>query len=156
MKQEIERKFLVRSSYKQFATSFFNVRQGFLSTDPERMLRIRVTNTQGYITIKGISNASGTSRLEWEKEIPKVEAEQLLLLCGDMIVEKTRYIIPNGNSVFFEVDEFHGLNAGLIVAEIELEDEFESFSRPDWLGEEVTGKIAYYNLMLAKKPFTKW
>lgn len=155
MPQEIERKFLVKGDFKAEAFQATRITQGYLSSVPERTVRIRVKGDQGFITIKGKGNASGVSRYEWEKEIPAEEARELLQLCEPGVIDKTRYLIRH-NSHLFEVDEFHGDNAGLVVAEIELKAEDENFTRPDWLGEEVTGNPRYYNAMLSRDPFTLW
>lgn len=153
---EIERKFLVNSkAYKDQASSKTRIEQGFLNTHKERTVRVRIMGDQGFITVKGISNASGTSRFEWEKEIPVAEASSLLKICEKGILQKYRYCIPSGEHVI-EVDEFLGENQGLVVAEIELKSEEEKFIRPDWLGEEVTGDIKYYNSQLSKHPFKEW
>ncbi|MEO9890893.1 CYTH domain-containing protein [Aurantibacter sp.] len=153
---EIERKFLVKSTdFKNEATSQENISQGFLNTHPERTVRVRIKGDMGFLTVKGISNTSGTSRYEWEKEISVSEAQELMLLCEKGVLEKTRYLINSGAHIF-EVDQFYGENEGLIVAEIELLNENEDFEKPDWLGEEVTGDIKYYNSQLSKNPFSKW
>lgn len=153
---EIERKFLVLSDlFKRDASFKKRIVQGFLNTDPERTVRVRVKGNLGFLTIKGKSNKSGTSRFEWEKEIDLTEAEAILELCEEGTLEKTRYEIPAGKHVF-EVDEFHGENNGLVIAEIELNSEDESFEKPDWLGKEVTGDIKYYNSQLSKRPFKAW
>lgn len=156
MSKEIERKFLVSGSFKKHAIKSHKIAQGYLSTVPERTVRIRIRDHQGFITIKGISNATGTTRFEWEKEIPVNEAENLLMLCEPTIIEKIRHIIPANDHLYFEVDEFLGENNGLIIAEIELPKENTEFTKPSWLGEEVTGQLQYYNAMLAKKPFREW
>jgi CYTH domain-containing protein len=154
--QEIERKFLVNSlKFKKEAASSFQIAQGFLNTHAERTVRVRIKGKQGFLTIKGKSNESGTSRFEWEKEISVVEAKELLNLCEKGIIEKIRYNIPYGNHIF-EVDEFFGENEGLIVAEVELQDENETFQKPDWLSKEVTGQTPYYNSQLSKKPYKTW
>ncbi len=153
---EIERKFLVKSeAYKNEATSKKRIVQGFLNTHPNRTVRVRIKGDKGFLTIKGISNEIGTSRFEWEKEIDPKEAEALLNLCEETIIDKTRYEIPIGGFIF-EVDEFHKANEGLVIAEIELQGENEEFERPEWLGEEVTGQIKYYNSQLSKQPFGHW
>ncbi len=153
---EIERKFLVKSeAYKNEATSKKRIVQGFLNTHPNRTVRVRIKGDKGFLTIKGISNETGTSRFEWEKEIDPKEAEALLNLCEETIIDKTRYEIPIGGFIF-EVDEFHKANEGLVIAEIELQGENEEFERPEWLGEEVTGQIKYYNSQLSKQPFGRW
>ena len=156
MAKETERKFLVKGNFKKHAIKSYAISQGFLSTVPERTVRIRIRDHQGFITIKGIGNASGTTRFEWEKEIPVKEAENLLMLCEPVIIEKIRYIIPANTNLYFEVDEFLAENKGLVIAEIELPDENTKFIKPNWLGEEVTGQLKYYNAMLAKKPFKDW
>lgn len=153
---EIERKFLVTSdAYKKKAFKKTRITQGFLNTDKVRTVRVRLGGDQGFITVKGISNESGLSRFEWEKKISKTDAESLLKLCEKGIIEKIRYEIKVEQHIF-EVDEFAGDNKGLIIAEIELEDEDETFTKPDWLGEEVTGQIKYYNSQLSKQPFRFW
>lgn len=153
---EIERKFLVKGEFKSHATESFFIAQGFLNTDPERTVRIRLKGDKGFLTVKGKTNKAGTTRFEWEKEIPFNEAELLLELCGPTVLKKTRYIIPCGANLFFEVDEFYDANKGLVLAEIELPDEDFVFEKPDWLGEEVTGDVRYYNSMLSKRPFSNW
>ena len=155
MAQEIERKFLVKEGYKQFAYTYTRITQGYLSSVPERIVRVRINADKGYITIKGVSNLSGMSRYEWEKEIPVNEAHELLALCEPGIIDKSRYLVQVGKFTF-EVDEFYGENEGLVVAEIELNSEEELFEIPLWLGKEVTGDKRYYNSKLAKNPFCKW
>ena len=154
--QEIERKFLVNNlQFKEEATNSFQIAQGFLNTHAERTVRVRIKGDQGFLTIKGKSNESGTSRFEWEKEISIAEAKQLLQLCEKGIIQKIRYNIPVENHTF-EVDGFFGENEGLIVAEVELQHEDETFSKPNWLGEEVTGHLKYYNSQLSKNPYKNW
>lgn len=153
---EIERKFLVTSdTYKQVATSQSRIAQGFLNTDPSRTVRVRIMGEKGFLTVKGASNDSGTTRFEWEIEISVNEATNLIDLCESGILEKTRYEVPSGKHIF-EVDEFLGENKGLVVAEVELNHEDERFEKPDWLGEEVTGQKKYYNSQLSKNPFSSW
>lgn len=153
---EIERKFLVKSdAYKNEAKSKERIVQGFLNTHKERTVRVRITGDFAYLTVKGKSNESGTSRFEWEKEISVNDAKALLLLCEDGIIEKTRYKVSKGQHIF-EIDEFYGTNSGLVIAEVELNHEGEYYEQPDWLGEEVTGDIKYYNSQLSKNPFEKW
>jgi adenylate cyclase len=122
---------------------------------PERIVRVRINGEKGFITIKGKSNISGTSRYEWEKEIPVNEARELLALCEPGLIDKTRYLVQVGKFTL-EVDEFYGENEGLVVAEVELSFEEELFDKPEWLGKEVTGDKRYYNSQLAKNPFSKW
>jgi len=156
MAEEIERKFLVKGDYKKYAIKSYKIIQGFLSTVPERTVRIRIKENKGFITIKGIGNKSGVSRYEWEKEIILKEAEELLSICEPGVIDKTRFIIPANNNLFFEVDEFYGKNEGLVVAEIELSSEDQYIEKPNWLGEEVTGQTKYFNSMLKEKPFKDW
>ncbi len=156
MAQEIERKFLVKNdSFKKDATKATRITQGYISSVPERTVRVRIKGDKGFITIKGIGNESGASRFEWEKEIPVDEVKDLLKICEPGIIDKTRYLVPVGNHTF-EVDEFYGDNEGLIIAEVELKDENEDFEKPDWLGEEVTGDVKYFNSMLMKNPYKNW
>jgi len=153
---EIERKFLVTSNaFKEESFKKTRIIQGFLNTDNERTVRVRIKGDKGFLTIKGKSNNSGLSRFEWEKEIELTDAEELLKLCETGIIDKARYEVKKGNHIF-EVDEFFGDNKGLTIAEVELNSENESFKKPDWLGEEVTGQIKYYNSQLCRKPFNTW
>lgn len=155
MAQEIERKFLVKGEFKSLALKSTRIIQGYLSSVPERTVRVRVKGDKGYITIKGIGSKSGASRYEWEKEISVQEAEELLAICEPGVIDKTRFIVKAGPHSF-EVDEFYGENLGLTLAEVELTSEEERFDRPAWLGEEVTGDSRFYNSMLMKNPYTKW
>lgn len=153
---EIERKFLVHSDeYKAHALSEKRIVQGFLNTHPERTVRVRIMGEKGFLTVKGKSNKTGTTRFEWEQEISVAEAEALLKLCEEGIIEKRRYEVKNENHTF-EIDEFFGKNQGLTVAEIELSEEDETFGKPAWLGKEVTGEVRYYNSALSKNPFQNW
>jgi adenylate cyclase len=153
---EIERKFLVTSfEFKNEAYAKKSIVQGYISSNPERMVRIRVKGRDGFITIKGKGNKSGMSRFEWEKMIPLEEATALLKLCEEGAIEKIRYEVKVGDHVY-EVDEFFGENEGLVMAEIELESEDEVFKKPSWLGKEVTNDEKYYNAYLSNNPFTKW
>jgi CYTH domain-containing protein len=154
--QEIERKFLVKNnSFKTLSTAEKKIAQGYLNTDPERTVRVRIANENAFLTIKGKGNETGMTRFEWEKEIPTDEAKALLLLCEKGVIEKTRFMIPVGNHLY-EVDVFSGENDGLIIAEIELGDEQEAFEKPDWLAEEVTNDERYYNAYISQNPFLKW
>lgn len=155
MAKEIERKFLVKGDFMPFVVKSTRITQGYLSSIPERTVRVRVKGSIGFITVKGIGSASGASRFEWEKEIPSEEALSLMEICEPGVIDKTRHLVPNGE-LTFEVDEFYGENQGLVVAEIELPSEDFQFDKPGWLGEEVTGDARYYNSMLMKNPFTKW
>jgi adenylate cyclase len=152
---EIERKFLVTGDFKNQAYSQEGIMQGYLSSVPERTVRVRIKGAKAFLTIKGISNSSGVSRFEWEKEISVDDAKELMKLCEPGIIDKSRYKIKSGNHII-EVDEFYGENQGLIVAEIELKEETETFEKPNWLGDEVTGDNRYFNASLMKKPFNKW
>lgn len=155
MAQEIERKFLVKGDFKSLATKSTRIIQGYLSSVPERTVRVRVKGDKGFITIKGIGSQSGASRYEWEKEIPVDEVNELLKICEPGVIDKTRFLVPVGKHTF-EVDEFYGENEGLILAEIELSSEGESFETPNWIGQEVTGDARYYNSMLMKNPYKGW
>lgn len=153
---EIERKFLVLNT--DFKTQAFvqnQIAQGYISTNPERTVRVRIKGNEGYLTIKGAGNETGMSRFEWEKKIDIEEAKQLLKLCEKGAISKIRFEIKVGKHTF-EVDEFYGDNQGLIIAEIELESEKESFEKPDWLGKEVTNDQRYYNAYLSLNPFMNW
>jgi len=156
MAQEIERKFLVKNdAFKKESFNQTKIVQGFLSTVPERTVRIRIKGDKGFITVKGIGNESGTSRFEWEKEISIQDATDLLKISEPGVIDKTRFNVKSGEHTF-EVDEFYGENEGLTVAEVELSAEDENFNKPSWLGEEVTGQVKYYNSMLMKNPYKDW
>lgn len=155
MLQEIERKFLVKGDFKSLTAKSTRITQGYLSSVPERTVRVRIKGDKGFITIKGIGDKEGASRFEWEKEIPVTEVEALLKICEPGVIDKTRYLVPAGKHTY-EVDEFYGDNEGLIVAEVELTSAGEQFDKPEWLGEEVTGDVKYYNSMLMKHPYKTW
>jgi len=156
MAVEIERKFLVTGDgFKREATAAVRIIQGYLSSVPERVVRVRIKGDKGYITIKGIGSDSGMTRYEWEKEIPVGDALELMSLCEPGIIDKTRYLVPAGAHTI-EVDVFNGDNDGLVLAEVELPDESSPIERPRWLGEEVTGDKRYYNNELATHPFKDW
>jgi len=155
MAQEIERKFLVVGDFKSLATKATRITQGYLSSIPERTVRVRIKGDQGFITIKGMGSDSGASRFEWEKEISVAEVDDLLKICEPGVIDKTRYLVPAGKHTY-EVDEFYGDNEGLVVAEIELGSENEAFDKLPFLGKEVTGDAKYYNSMLMKNPYKKW
>jgi CYTH domain-containing protein len=129
--------------------------QGYISSQHGRTVRVRLRDDKGYLTIKGPSDAAGMSRYEWEKEIPADEARQLMTLCEPGLIDKTRYLVRSGQHVF-EVDEFYGDNAGLVIAEVELAREDEPYVKPDFIGKEVTGDVRYYNSYLKANPFTQW
>lgn len=156
MNREIERKFLVNGPFKSLSFCHTHILQGYISSNPERSVRIRLKGDKAFITIKGMGSSDGLSRFEWEKEITPEDAKQLMQLCEPTsIIDKVRYEIKHDNHII-EVDEFNGLNEGLIVAEIELTNENESVDLPEWLGLEVTGDVRYYNSMLAKNPYKNW
>ena len=173
MNIETEKKFLVLDDgFKAQAVKSYRIRQGYLAHDSGRTVRVRIRDDKGFLTIKGPSIIPG-SRPEWEKEISLQEAEDLFALCKPGSVDKTRWIVPAGHaggstgsptvmadpdrpSRFFEVDEFHGENDGLVMAEIELGSPDEPFERPSWLGKEVTDDKRYYNGYLAEHPFKTW
>ena len=151
---EIERKFLVKdNSFLDDFSRSNRIVQGYLSSNPERTVRVRIKGENGYLTIKGKSE--GFSRFEWEKEIDIDEAEKLLQLCEKGVIDKIRYDVIVGTHIF-EVDVFKGENEGLVLAEIELQTEDETFEKPNWLGEEVSEDIKYYNSYLSKHPFKTW
>ena len=153
---EIERKYLVTSdSYKQLAVARYHICQGYISREKTGTVRIRITDDKAYLTIKGKPAAGHFARYEWEKEIPIQEAQELMRLCEPGMIDKTRYLVKSGKHVF-EVDEFYGENEGLTIAEVELESADESYVKPDFIGEEVTGDVRYYNSFLMKNPFTRW
>lgn len=156
MAQEIERKFLVKGDYKSSVVKETRITQGYLSSVPERTVRARVKGDKGFLTIKGIGNESGASRFEWETEISLEDAKNLLAICEPGVIDKTRYIVPEDSGLKFEVDEFYGDNEGLTVAEIELPNEETEFTKPSWLGEEVTGDVRYFNSMLMNNPYKNW
>ncbi|MEM6517569.1 MAG: CYTH domain-containing protein [Bacteroidota bacterium] len=156
MALEIERKFLVISNaFKKETFSSTRIVQGFLNTNPERTVRIRLQGNSAFLTVKGKSSDDGLSRFEWETEISKKEGEDLIKLCEPGIIDKIRYEVKSGTHII-EVDEFHGDNKGLTVAEIELTTKGEAFESPEWLGMEVTGDQRYYNSQLSKNPFKNW
>lgn len=155
MGQEIERKYLITGEFKSKAIKSLQIKQGYLSSIPERTVRVRIQDNQGFLTIKGSNKKNSISRFEWEKEITKEEANELIQLCEVGIIDKKRYIVPFGDKII-EVDEFYGENEGLILAEIELDDENENIVIPNWLGKEVTDDPRYYNSMLMKNPYKNW
>lgn len=156
MTVEIERKFLVTSNdFKKQALKSYSIKQGFLNSHKERTVRVRLKKDSGYLTVKGKSSDDGLVRFEWETEITKEEAEQLLELCEVGIIDKTRHEVNFGSHTF-EIDEFFGDNKGLVIAEVELQSTNEDFNKPNWLGKEVTGDVRYYNSQLSKQPYKDW
>ena len=153
---EIERKFLVcGEDYKQQAFHHSRIKQGYISSRRGATVRVRLRDGQGLLTIKGPSDAKGMSRYEFEKEISAEEAAHLFELCEPGIIDKTRYLVRAGNHTF-EVDEFYGDNQGLVMAEVELQSETETFEKPSFIGQEVTGDRRYYNSHLREYPYSQW
>lgn len=155
MAQEIERKFLVKGEFKYQAYKQNRIIQGYICSANGRTVRVRISDDKGYLTIKGPTSASGTTRYEWEKEISLSDARALMQLCEGGVISKTRFYVRSGSHVF-EIDEFYDANQGLILAEVELHDENEQFVKPDFIGEEVTGDVRYYNSQLMKHPYSTW
>lgn len=156
MAQEIERKFLVKTdSYKREAYHASRIAQGYICSGRGRTVRVRIRDGKGYLTIKGPAGTNGLARYEWEKEIPLDEAYELMKLCEPGMIDKTRYMVRSGKHIF-EVDEFYGENEGLVIAEVELQTEDEDYVKPDFVGEEVTGDVKYYNSFLMKNPYNRW
>ena len=159
MPTETERKFKVTGDFHPYVSRSYRICQGYLSSVPERTVRIRIKGDRGFITVKGLTSESGMSRYEWEKEIPVEDAIDMLRLCEQGVIDKTRHIVEvtDGNVTnVFEIDEFHADNEGLVIAEIELSSEDEEFLRPQWLGEEVTSDSRYYNSYLSAHPYKFW
>jgi len=165
---ETERKFLViDDSFKAEAIESHHMVQGYIAHDSGRTVRVRIADERGILTIKGPSH-NGMSRLEWEMEIPLKDAQDLMMLSTGPVIDKTRYIVPARTSGdadslaaghkgrYFEVDEFYGDNEGLVMAELETASEDETFDRPSWLGDEVTGDRRFYNSYLSLHPFKSW
>ena len=143
---EIERKFLVRSdAFMAQATTHYEIMQGYLCKEPGKTIRVRIRDTRAFLTIKSSRLREGLAKFEWEREIDLADAHELMQICLPGAISKTRYIIPTNNDRKWEVDVFHGRLDGLVLAELELGDEHETFDRPEWLGEEVTGQPQYYN-----------
>lgn len=158
MAMEIERKFLVvGDDFRRQAYASDDIKQGYILSSHGRTVRVRLRGDRGYLTIKGPSSDNGLSRYEFEKEISREDAEQLFLLCEPGVIEKTRYLVksPDGRHTF-EVDEFFGDNEGLIMAEVELGAADETFEKPDFIGQEVTGDRRYYNGHLRLNPYRLW
>ncbi|MBE6247906.1 MAG: CYTH domain-containing protein [Prevotella sp.] len=156
MMTEIERKFLVLDdSYKSLSYAHSHIMQGYICSERGRTVRVRIRDARAYITIKGPSTDNGLTRYEFEQEIPLVDAEQLMQLCEPGIIDKTRWLVKSGDHTF-EVDEFHGENDGLIVAEVELRDATDVVEIPHFIGKEVTGDRRYYNSQLRQHPFKLW
>ena len=152
MSLEIERKFLVCGDFRPQVKESVHIIQGYLNTDKQKTVRVRTWGERGFLTVKGPTN--GVSRFEWETEIPLEDARRMISLCS-AVIDKTRHLVPSGEHTF-EVDEFHGDNEGLILAEIELKSEDEEFIRPQWLGREVSYDHRYYNSQLLLHPYREW
>lgn len=155
MNTEIERKYLVYGDFTKYVSKKQKIIQGYLSKDPNRTVRIRLTDNAGFITIKGESDASGMERFEWENEIPLAEAKNLINLCLPTPISKTRHLVNYKNQTF-EIDVFHAENEGLIMAEIELENKEQEVILPDFIGQEVTNDARYYNSYLSEHPYKNW
>ncbi len=146
MNQEIERKYLVASDcYKAMAVARYHIIQGYISREKTGTVRVRIIDDKAYLTIKGKPAAGHFARYEWEKEIDVTDARELLQLCQGNLIDKTRWIVPAGERLKWEVDEFHGKHQGLVVAEIELEDEEQVIEKPSFIGDDVTDDPRYYN-----------
>lgn len=153
---EIERKFTLKNTnFLSSSVNSFKITQGYLNSSSSRTVRVRTKGDKAYLTIKGESSANGMSRYEWEKEIDVDDALQLLSLCEDFVIEKTRYEIKV-NDLVFEIDVFEGVNQGLIIAEVELQSEDQDFELPEWIDQEVTGDVRYYNSYLSNTPYNQW
>lgn len=154
MNIEIERKFLLKSDFpKEDATKVFHIKQGYLNDNPDRTVRVRITNSHGYFCVKG--RTQNISKMEFEYEIPIDDALKLLELCKRPIIAKTRYKIPYEGHLW-EVDVFEGENEGLVMAEVELQSEDETAVLPKWIGKEVSGDKRYYNSYLSLHPYNEW
>ena len=156
MALEIERKFLVKGSdFKAFAEKTIYIEQGYLTTESDCVVRIRIADEKAVLTIKDRNKNNSIARNEWEYDIPLEDAREMMKMCSSITIYKTRYLVPVGKHVF-EIDVFHGENEGLIVAEVELMAEDEFFDCPDWIGEEVTTKESYSNAYLAQHSYKEW
>ena len=155
MHYEIERKFIVSGEYKSKAYSHSHIQQGYFETAPGKTVRIRIRDDKAYLTIKSPSNKDGLARYEFETEVSPEDGRQLMNLCGPGRIDKTRWLVKSGSHTF-EVDEFHGDNDGLVMAEVELQSEDEPFEKPDFIGKEVTGDRRFYNSHLMRMPYCVW
>lgn len=154
---EIERKFLVCGDFRDYVSSSSHIMQGYICRLPGRTVRVRIRDDRAYLTIKGPARDGGLARFEWEKEITVEDARELFSLCGDAFIDKTRCLVPSSDGRhIWEVDVFHGDNEGLVMAEIELSSEDDTFEKPSWAGEEVTSDCRYYNSQLMINPYKNW
>ena len=154
MSREIERKYLVVGEAWRSPGTAIRLRQGYLSTVKERTVRVRVAGDAGHLTVKGITQ--GATRTEFEYEIPVADADLMLdELCERPLIEKTRHLVVHGD-LTWEIDEFGGVNTGLVIAEVELEDEAQSIDLPGWVGDEVTADPRYFNSNLIAHPYSRW
>jgi adenylate cyclase len=149
MGKEIERKFLVKGPFRHLAVREINVMQTYLSIDNQKTIRLRIADDKAYLTIKGRARENSIIRNEWEFQIPVQDCLEMMNICLPGKIVKTRYLVRDGQHIF-EVDVFHDRNEGLIIAELELQSEAEQFDKPEWLGDEVTGRPEYYNANLIK------
>lgn len=149
MATETERKFLVKNEFRHLAVREIKITQAYLSIDPQKTIRIRLADSKAFLTVKSRPQKNSITRNEWEVEIPVNDAQEMMSICLPGRIVKTRYLVPLGTHTF-EIDVFHEKNEGLVVAEIELNSDNESFDKPDWLGDEVTGMPQYYNANLIK------
>lgn len=157
MAQEIERKFLVEGdAYRALAFDSSRISQGYISSAGGRTVRVRIRDERGYLTIKGPSSDNGLSRYEFETEISLADARDLLAICEPGVIEKTRFLVRADDGHIFEIDEFYGDNAGLVMAEVELKSADEAYVKPDFIGREVTGDHRFYNSHLRRYPFRLW
>ena len=154
---ETERKFLVRGDFKVHSYNATRIQQGYISSCNGRTVRVRIRDNKGYLTIKGPSGEAGLTRYEFDTEIPLEDARDLMKICEPGVIDKTRYLVKtsDGRHVW-EIDEFYGDNEGLILAEIELDHEYEEFEKPDFIGREVTGDRRFYNSHMRNDPFKLW
>lgn len=154
---EIERKFLVVGEFKDQAYNHTHIQQGYIASGKGRTVRVRIRDDKGYLTIKGPSGVDGLARYEFEKEIDLEDARDLMRICEPGIIDKVRYLVksPDGRHTW-EVDEFHGENEGLIMAEIELESDNDPYEKPDFIGREVTGDRRFYNSHMRQNPYRLW
>lgn len=156
MPLEIERKFIVTGEFKSLSTNCTHIQQGYIASGNGRTVRVRIRDEKGYLTIKGPCGKAGISRYEWEKEIPLEDARDLMTICEPGLIDKHRYLVPQPDGHVWEVDEFHGDNEGLIMAELEMKSEDEAYECPPFIGREVTGDRRFYNSHMRKNPYKLW